>query len=246
MRDYQARSDLLIDRNILVTGAGDGIGRAAAKAFAAHGATVILVGRTTSKLEKVYDEIIDMDAPQAAIYPLNLETASTQDFAELAAVIEQEFSHLDGLLHNASILGQRTMIQQYPLETWQKVLQVNLTAPFLMTQALLSPLNKSRDASIILTSSRVGRQSRAYWGAYAVSKFAVEGLMQTLADELEATSQVRVNSINPGPTRTKMRAQAYPAESPNNNPKPADIMATYLYLIGPDSRGTTGKQFDAQ
>ena len=140
----------------------------------------------------------------------------------------------------------RTMIQQYTLDIWHKELQVNLTAPFLMTQALLPQLNKSRDASIVFTSSRVGRQARAYWGAYAVSKFAVEGLMQTLADELEATSQIRVNSINPGPTRTSMRAQAYPAESPDVNPAPEDVMATYLYLLGPDSRGMTGKQYSAQ
>ena len=247
MFDYQAPADLLKDRVIMVTGAGDGIGRAAALAYARHGATVILLGRTISKLEKVYDEIEAAGGPQPAIIPLNLEGAVAQDYATVADSIEENFGRLDGLLHNASILGQRTPIAQFEPEVWQQVMQVNVNGTFLLTQAMIPLLLKSEDASIIFTSSGVGRKARAYWGAYAVSKFATEGLMQLVADELDTpSSSVRANSVNPGATRTSMRAYAYPAENPFDNPTPEDIMPVYLYLMGPDSKGVTGQAFDAQ
>ncbi|WP_163833019.1 YciK family oxidoreductase [Spartinivicinus ruber] len=246
MFDYQAPENLLKDRIILVTGAGDGIGKAAAIRFAKHGATVILLGRTTKKLEDVYDQIESAGGPQPAIYPMNLEGASPKDYDDLAVTIEKEFERLDGVLHNASLLGNLSPISQYDIETWYKVMQVNLNAPFLMTQALLPLLHQSKDASIVFTSSSVGRKGRAHWGAYAVSKFASEGIMQTLADEEEGIGPVRVNTINPGATRTHMRAQAYPAENPEQLPRPEDIMNVYLYLFGPDSQGVTGQAFDAQ
>ena len=245
-KDYQARPDLLAGRIILVTGAGDGIGAAAAKACAAHGATVILLGRTTRKLEKVYDEIEEAGHPQPAIYPMNLEGASPKDYDDLANTIEQEFGRLDGLLHNASLLGTLTPLGQYDTEQWSKVMQVNLNAPFLLTQACLELLKKSDDASVLFSSSSVGRQGRAYWGAYAISKAANENMMQIWADELESNTRVRANSINPGATRTSMRARAYPGEDPNTLPRPAEILATYLYLLGPDSKGISGQQFNAQ
>jgi NAD(P)-dependent dehydrogenase (short-subunit alcohol dehydrogenase family) len=243
---YQASPDLLKDRIILVTGAGDGIGAAAAKSFAAHGATVILLGRTTRKLEKVYDEIEAAGHPTPAIYPMNLEGAVPKDYADMAETIENEFGRLDGLLHNASLLGTLTPLGQYNLEQWVKVMQVNLNAPYLMTCACLELLKKSDDASLLFTSSSVGRKGRAYWGAYGVSKAAIENMMQTWADELENNTSIRVNSINPGATRTAMRAKAYPGEDPSVNPYPSEIMNAYLYLLGPDSKGVTGQQFDAQ
>ncbi len=247
MQNYTAPSDLLKDRVILVTGAGSGIGRGAAKTFARHGATVILVGRTISKLEQVYDEIEAAGGPQPAIYPVNLEGAVLRDYETLNDTLETEFGRLDGLLHNAGQLGDRTPIAQYDPELWNKILQVNLTAPFLMTRALLPVLHKSEDASILFTSSGVGRKGKAYWGAYAVSKFGTEGLMQVLADELnDEHSRIRVNCINPGATRTSMRMLAYPAENPNSNPMPEDIMGQYLYLMGKDSAGVTGQTFNAQ
>lgn len=243
---YQAPGNLLADKIILVTGAGDGIGRAAAKSFAAHGATVILVGKTIAKLESVYDEIEQAGYPQPAIYPIHLGGATMKDYRDLAQALEQNFGRLDGLLHNASILGDRKPIAQTDSEGWKEVMQVNVNAAFMMTQALLPLLEKSEAGSIVFTSSSVGRKGRAYWGPYAVSKFAAEGLMQTLADELANTSRIRVNSLNPGATNTSMRRAAYPAEDPQTNPDPEAIMPLYLYLMGRDSEGVTGQALDAQ
>lgn len=160
-------------------------------------------------------------------------------------MIETEFGCLDGILHNASILGPRTPLEQLAGENFAKVMQINVNAMFMLTSALLPLLRLSNDASVIFTSSSVGRKGRAYWGAYAVSKFATEGLMQVMADELEGTT-VRANSLNPGATRTDMRAHAYPGENPLNNPTPDEIMPLYLYLMGPDSTGVTGQAFNAQ
>ncbi|PAV27403.1 NAD(P)-dependent dehydrogenase (short-subunit alcohol dehydrogenase family) [Tamilnaduibacter salinus] len=247
MHDYQAPADLLRDRIILVTGAGDGIGRCAAKTYAAHGATVILLGRTVSKLESVYDEIEAAGHPQPAIVPMNLDGAAVKEYEDLAMQVEESFGRLDGLLHNASMLGDRTPVELYDPETWNHVMHVNANAPFLLTRALIPALRKSGTASVIFTSSSVGRKARAYWGAYAVSKFATEGLSQLLADELDdERNNIRVNTLNPGATRTNMRAHAYPAEDPQSVTAPEDIMPLYLYLMGKDSEGQTGQQFDAQ
>ena len=246
MKDYQAPADLLKDRTILITGAGAGIGAAAAKSCAAHGATVILLGRTTGKLEEVYDAIEQAGHPQAAIYPMNLEGAAPKDYQDLANTLEKEFGRLDGLLHNASLLGGLTPLGQYDIEQWYKVMQVNLHAPWLLTRFCLDLLKQSDDASVLFTSSSVGRKGRAYWGAYGISKAANENMMQTWADEVESNTSIRMNSINPGATRTGMRARAYPGEDPNTLPLPESIMASYLYLLGPDSKGVTGQQFNAQ
>ncbi len=244
--DYQAPDDLLRGRILLVTGAGDGIGKAAALTFARHGATVILLGRTISKLEKVYDEIEAAGGPQPAIFPLNFEGATLKDYHDMAETLDKEFGRLDGILHNAGLLGRITPFEQYNPELWEQVMQVNINGPIWMTQALLPLLRASEDASLVFTSSSVGRRGRAYWGAYAVSKFATEGFMEVLADELEHLGNVRANSLNPGATRTQMRKQAYPGELPENLRSPEEIMPTYLWLIGPDSKGHNGEQFDAQ
>ncbi len=244
--NYRPAARLLQGRTILVTGAGDGIGRAAARAYAAYGATVILLGRTGSKLEAVYDEIEQAGGPQPAIIELDLAAATEETFLNLASSLSQEFSHLDGLLHNASVLGERRPIESASYAAWQEVMQVNVNAQFLLTRALLPLLQAAPNASVIFTSSGVGRRGKAYWGAYAVSKFATEGLAQVLADELENTSRVRVNTINPGATNTGMRRAAYPAENPGSNPDPLALMPTYLFLMGDDSLGVTGRSFNAQ
>ena len=246
VRNYRLPPGALDNRVVLITGAGDGIGRALARAAAGGGATVVLLGRTTRKLEAVYDEIIDAGAPKPGIFPMNLEGAVRKDYEELAATLDREFGRLDGLVHNAGILGKLSPIEHYDPMDWHRVLHVNLSAPFLMTRECLPLLRKAPDASVIFTSSGVGRKARAYWGAYAVSKFGIEALMQVLADETEENQAVRVNSVNPGGTRTSMRAAAFPGEDPNTLPTPEDILPPFLYLLGPDSRGVTGQAFDAQ
>ena len=244
--NYQCPEQALANRVILVTGAGDGIGKAVSLDLARKGATVILLGRTQEKLEIVYDQIKAEGGAEPAMAPVNLEVARPQDYEELATLFESEFGCIDGILHNASILGEITPIEQYGYSTWDTVMQVNVNAAFYLTRALLPLLMKSDDASVLFTSSSVGRKGRAFWCAYAVSKFATEGLMQVLADELENISNVRVNSLNPGGTRTAMRALAYPAEDSSKLKTPSEITAPYLYLLGPASTGITGHTIDAQ
>ena len=244
--DYPAAPQLLKDKTILVTGAGDGIGRAAALAYAAHGATVVLLGRTGSKLEAVYDEIEARGGTRPGLIELDLATATEDNFRILASGLAEEFNHLDGLLHNASVLGERRPVESAGYAAWQEVMQVNVNAQFLLTRELLPLLQAAPAASIIFTSSGVGRRGKAFWGAYAVSKFATEGLMQVLASELENTSNIRVNSLNPGATNTSMRRMAYPGEQPATNPSPAAIMPAYLYLMGDDSKEVSGSALDAQ
>ncbi len=243
---YQPASDLLKDRVILVTGASDGIGAVAAKTYAVHGATVILHGRTEAKLERIYDDIEKAGGAQPALVPLDLSTATPVEYNQLTVMIENEFGRLDGVLHSAGILGDITPLEMYDPDTWDFVMKINLRAPYLLTQALLPLLKQSPDASLVFTTSSVGRRARAFWGAYAVSKFGTEGLSQMLADELLNTSNIRVNCLNPGATRTLMRAAAYPGENPMSIKAPEEIMGLYLYLMGPDSKGLTGQTLDAQ
>ncbi|PLY12277.1 MAG: YciK family oxidoreductase [Sedimenticola sp.] len=241
MHDYQPPEDLLNGRKILVTGAGSGIGRAISKVLAQYGATVILLGRTIAKLESVYDEIEAAGWAQPAIYPLNLEGATEHDYREMAETLDKEFGVLDGLLHNAAQVKLLSRVDDYDVETWMKVMQVNLNGPFIMTQACMPLLRKAKDASVVFTSDTVGRKAKAYWGAYAASKFGVEGLMQVLAEETRDSSNIRVNSFDPGPTRTNLRANAYPGEDPDANKSPEALAGHYLWLMGPASIGTTGQ-----
>lgn len=241
---YQPAADLLQDRIILITGAADGLGRATAMACSRHGATVILLGRTIRKLEKTYDAICETGGPEPAIYPMNLEGAAPKDYEDLAATLETEFGRLDGLVHNAAELGVLSPLDNVDIEIWYKVLQVNLNAPFLLTQACLSLLRKSRDASVVFVSDGVGRKAKAYWGGYAVSKFGLEGLTQVLAEETENSGILRSNSFDPGILNTALRRAAYPAEQFAANPAPESAVPGLLYLLGPDSRGTTGRSFE--
>ena len=242
---YRPPPDLLRDRVVLVTGAGDGIGRVAALAYARHGADVVLLGRTRTKLEAVFDAVAAETGTRPVIAPADLARLDEAAAENLAQAIRDDYGRLDGILHNASMLGPRVPVAHYPADAWAEVMQVNAMAPVLLTRALLPLLEAAPDASIVFTSSGVGRVGRAYWGAYAVSKFATEGLSQTLADELENTGRVRVNALNPGGTRTAMRAAAYPAEDPMTLPEPEAHMDLYLWLMGPDSVGVTGRSIDA-
>ena len=177
---------------------------------------------------------------------MDLEGATYDDYEDLAITLDHEFGRLDGLLHNAAFLGARMMIEQYDLKLWARVMHINLTAPFLLSRACLPLLRNSADARVVFTSTGVAQLGSAYWGAYGVSKAGADNLMQIMADELEANSRIRVNSIDPGPVRTNLRAKVYPAIDPTTWPEPETVTGTYLYLLGPDSRGVTGQALNAQ
>jgi NAD(P)-dependent dehydrogenase (short-subunit alcohol dehydrogenase family) len=245
-RDHVAAPAELAGRVIAITGAGSGIGRAVALACARHQATVLLIGRDSAKLEAVHGAMLAADSPEPSIALLDLEKAVARDYDEIADAVLERYGRLDGLLHNAGLLGSLAPIQHYDVPSWCRVLHVNLTAAFVLTQVLLPALKKSADASVVFTASSVGRRGRAYWGAYAVSKFALEGLSQVLSEELEGISHVRVNTLNPGRARTAMRRQAYPAEDFSQVPLPETLTAAYIALLGPASHGVSGGAFDAQ
>jgi NAD(P)-dependent dehydrogenase (short-subunit alcohol dehydrogenase family) len=245
-KTYEYADDVLADRIIMVTGATDGIGRALALHLAGLGARLIIHGRNTKKLESLHDEIEAIDgaiAPSIAV--LDLASAGAEQYQALVASMESSLGRLDGLVHNAGILGSRLSIEQYDPGEWQQVMHVNLTAPFVITQMLFPLLRLSDDPSVIFTSSGVGRVGKAFWGAYSVSKFGTEALSQILAAENEHTP-LRSNCINPGPIRTRMRLEAYPAEDRDALLGPEDIMPAYVYLLGPDSKGVSGQSFEAQ
>ena len=246
--NYTPTKKCLDSMIIAVTGAGDGIGKTIAKAYAHYGATVILLGRTVEKLEAVYDEIEAAGHKQPAIFVMDFETATEDDYQQLSQAIDETFGRLDGLLHNAALLGERTSIANYSVTTWQQLMNVNVNAPFILTKKCLPVLQKSQQASIIFTSSSVGLKGRAYWGAYALSKAALENLSQTLADELRETSNICVNTINPGATRTQMRANAFPAEDPGLVKSADALIPLYLYLMDSSNitrNNITGQQFSA-
>lgn len=242
-QDYSITPTSLADKIIVITGAGDGIGKVAAKTCAAAGATVILCGRTLQKLEAVYDEIEEAGYPQPAIYPINFESAQESDYDKMCDVLDEAFGRIDGILFNAAELGERTPISNYSVGAWQRCMQVNVNSPFMMTQALLPLLEKSANGSILFTSSSVAFKGRAFWGAYGASKAAAENLMQTLHEELEGATNIRTNSINPAATRTAMRAAAYPAENPETVKTPDALMPMYVYLLGDASIGVSGQSF---
>ena len=240
---YQPQRDLLNHRTILVTGASDGIGKEAALTYARHGASLILLGRDEEKLRHV-EQLINETGQSAHWFTLDMSACTPADCQQLADKITAITPHLDGVLHNAGLLGDICPMSEQVPSVWDEVMRVNVNATFYLTQALLPLLLKAECGSLVFTSSSVGRQGRSNWGAYAVSKFATEGMMQVLAEEYQ--NRLRVNCINPGGTRTKMRASAFPTEDPQKLKTPADIMPLYLWLMGDDSRRKTGMSFDAQ
>ncbi|MFX4228485.1 MAG: YciK family oxidoreductase [Porticoccaceae bacterium] len=251
IRSLDFPRDLLAGKTILVTGAGDGIGRAASVAYGRCGARVILAGRTVPKLETTYDLVLEAQKKleieaEPAIYPIDFAGADEQDYEQMSIVIEETMGGLDGILLNAGVLGARRPISGYYVNDWDACMNVNVRSQFMLTKAMLPVLERSPAGKIIFTSSSVGRKGRAHWGAYAVSKFAVEGLMQVLADEMDGASPVCVNSIDPGATRTQMRARAYPAENPSSVAAPEEIMPVYLYLMSSLSDGVNGYALNAQ
>jgi len=245
MFKYTAKENSLKGKIILVTGAGAGIGKEASLTYAKLGATVILLGKTVSKLESVYDEIVALNLSEPAIIPLDLKGATKQNYIDMSATIASQFGKLDGVLLNASMLGELTPFTQIHEQIFNDVMNINVTAQYLLAQALIPTLQLAEHASLIFTSSGVGSQGRAYWGAYSISKFATVGMMQVIADEYE-NSNLRTNAINPGATNTNMRASAYPAEDKDKLAKTTDIMPLYVYLMSDDSLEINGQTIKAQ
>jgi len=243
--EFETHEKSLADKVILVTGAGAGIGKVAAITYASAGATVILVGRTVSKIERVYDAIVEAGAPQPSIVPMDLAGATALHYKGLADTIMGEYGRLDGVLFNAGILGTLCPFAEIKESEFDEIMQVNVKSQFLMLQALIPALKKNETASVAFTSSGVGRKGRAFWGTYSLSKFATEGMMQVLADEHKNTA-LRFNCINPGATRTDMRAKAYPAENAKQLKTPEQIMPAYVYLMSDVSKGVTGQSLDCQ
>ena len=239
-------SNLLKGKTIVISGSGSGIGRQVAKSFSKFGADLILFSKSEEKLESLFDELNKDYSNNVIIQPLDLETAEEKDYEKIFRAIRDDYPKIDGLINNAGILGEKKSLEQYSYVSWKNVLKVNLDASFLMTKSLMPLLRKSDNSSIIFTSSGVGRKGRAYWGAYSISKFATEAMMQILSEELQNTSRVRVNCINPGAVRTKMRESAYPAENPKKNPLPIEIIEAYLYLMSDMSLEINGQSIDAQ
>ncbi|BAS67958.1 YciK family oxidoreductase [Bathymodiolus septemdierum thioautotrophic gill symbiont] len=239
--NYKIIGNELTDKIILVTGANRGFGRAMTLDLAKAGATVIMLGRDLASLEAVYDEVTDAGYQEPMLYPLDLEGATPEHYEQLQADLLTNFGHLDGLIHNAGIIGTMMPIEQYDIKLWYSVMQINVNAVFMLTQALIPVLNKSKDARVLFLSSSVGRDARAYWGAYGVSKFAIEGLSKTLSEELEKTN-IRVNSLDPGRMRTEMRRTAYPAENADKNPLPENKSLAIVYLMSETAEGINGEQ----
>ena len=246
MVDFKPSKDCLKDKTILITGTGSGIGRAAAKTLSQFGAQLILLSKDTGRLESLYEEIVEQGFKEPLIHPMDFESAEEEEYLKVKEAIQDKFDKLDGLINNAGVLGEKKLLSQYQYSIWKKVLNVNLDSAFLLTKTLLPLLNHSKLSSVLFTSSGVGKKGRAYWGAYAISKFATEGMMEVFADELENTTKIRVNCINPGAVRTKMREEAYPAEDPETNPLPKEIMNLYVYLMCDVSEEINGQSINAQ
>jgi NAD(P)-dependent dehydrogenase (short-subunit alcohol dehydrogenase family) len=238
-------ADLLAERVILITGAAEGLGRALALDCAKHGATVVLIDYEDTDLDSLYDEIEASGAPQPASFPLDLEKGDEDLFIAAADTLGNEFRRVDGIAHCAAFAPYLTRIDDYELKDWDRVLRVNLTAPFLLTQACLPLLRAAPDPSVVFAADRVGRQGRAYWGAFAAAKFGSEGLMQVLAAENQADRPIRFNSLDPGILNTAMRRALYPGENPASHPPPHAVTSSFLYLLGPASRDISGQMLTA-
>lgn len=240
-RDHIFKDGELKDKVILVTGANRGFGLAITMDLSKAGATVIMLGRDLGSLEYAYDAVVDAGYKEPILYPLDLEGATPENYQELQDNVLEKFDKLDGLIHNAAILGAQMPIEQYDIKLWYSTLQINLSAPFMLTQFLIPALVKSEDARILFLSSSVGREARAYWGAYSVSKFGIEGFAKTLSEELEKTN-ISVNTVNPGKLRTEMRRTAYPAEDSSTVPMPEEKSAAIVYLLSNLSPKMNGEQ----
>ncbi len=235
----------LSNRIILVTGAGGGIGAEVARSLARHGATVALLGRGTRALERLYDDIVADGSPEPAICHFKLDSEPPEAYEQLAATLADTFGRLDGLLHNAARLHGLAPLANLPLSEWLPAVQVNLNAPFMLTQVCLPLLKQSTDASVVFTLDGAALEGRAYYGAYGACKWAQQGMAHMLARETEANTRIRVNTIDPGPVGTQLRSTIATGTPSSEFASPDAIVPAYLYLLGPDSRDCNDRHFNA-
>ena len=232
----------LFGKVALVTGGSRGIGKAIAAAYAREGARVFICGRNEAAVGRA---VVEIRNNGGEIDGLAGDVGNPKDVERIVQGAGEKYGTIDVLVNNASLVGPRVAIAEYPLPAWEEVLRVNVTGVFLTTRRVLRLMMRRRSGSIINVSSGVGRVGKPRWGAYVASKFAVEGLTQMVAEEVKNFG-IRVNAVNPGATRTEMRAAAYPDEDPLTLPVPEKIMPVFVYLASDESQTVTGKSFEAQ
>ncbi len=245
MKNYQAPHQDLKDRVIIVTGAGQGLGQTAAIAFAKQGATMILIGRTQAKLEATYDTIQAQGLPEALIFHMDLNKATEDDFNAMAEGIYQQLGRLDGILHNATDFDNLSPLEIQTTEQFEEMFRVNVIAPFALTKACLPLLERAENASVIFTSNSSAQTPKAYWGSHGISKAAADFMMQMWSQELESRPNIRFNSIVPGGLQSPQRKKTHPGEVHSELPIMESAMQLYLYLMGDESKGITGKVHQA-
>ena len=229
--DYEPDPAFFEGKNYLITGAADGIGRALTIALAEQGATVLMLDKKARHLEKLYDSIVNRGITEPVILPIDLLEITAESATFLAQSIKDDIGHLDGLIHNAAELGSPSPMDQYDMEYWDQVMQTNLHAPYLLTRALLPLLKQEHPTQLVFTTADVGREPEAYWGAYSIAYAGLEAQMKIWAEELENVSNIRVNSLDPGPVRTGLRRRSHPGESQESLITPQAITAAYLCLL---------------
>ena len=235
----------ILNKSILITGSSDGIGKSLAIEFSKLGANIILLGRNSQKLDAVYDLVDHSHVSQKhLILEADLALLSNEAAQEIFIAISQEFEVLDGIIHNAALLGTMSSLEDYDLSTWDEVMKVNLRAPFILTKTLKVMLENASLPRLIFTSSGVANKGRSFWGAYSVSKFGIKGLAEIFKDELEATTKIKVFNFDPGKTRTNMRAAAYPAEDPNTLKSPTELIDCYLWFFQEESSSSSQNYFE--
>jgi len=224
----------------IVTGAGRGLGKAVAKAFAYEGAKVILVSRTIMELEAVAKEIRLSGGEAAAV---RADVSQERDVDRLIARTLELFGTVDILVNNAGILTPKGPIQSIKITDWEQTMAVNLRGPFLCIQAVVPVMIKKQSGCIINVSSGAGKRAAPLWGAYAVSKSGIEGLTKVVAEEVKPY-HIRVNAVNPGGVQTAMRAKAFPEEDPLTLPIPDEVASLFVHLASAQAKDVTGESLD--
>jgi len=237
VNELPSSAEDLKDHVYLITGAAGAVGSAVAITLGISGATVILVDRNSRGLDATYDQITEAGGAEPIKLELDLAATGIPQYEEMADLIKNEFGRLDGIIHCAVEPGTLTPLSQYTMEMLNKALLVNLSAPYMMTQCCLDLLREAKNASVIFTSTDVARKGKAYWGGYSISGFALEGLAQIWADELETNTSIRINTLDTGPVRSLLRSRIFPGEDTAAVPSAESVVPAYLYLLTSDVNG---------